>query len=293
MNQPVAYNSVAVWRTAIGVARLVRFSNSLPASILVLIGAYLVGGLPLSRAVWQAAAAMWCVTAFGYTSNDYFDVQEDSINKPDRPLPASVVSARATAWLAAGLALSAIGFSWPIGGLATGVACIVLGLLTLYNTRLKATPGGGNLLIALLAGCTLLVGGVAARGFNRQAIEPLLAPFSILAAFVATREILKTLEDIAGDRMAGKQTIATRLGERRVTRMLALLNIVTILLSLVPFIWLGYSSAYLGVISLGVSVPLVFTTVYLWQDASPQRVSRCLALLKGSYFAGLVALLLA
>jgi len=93
--------------------------------------------------------------------------------------------------------------------------------------------------------------------------------------------------------LAGKQTIATRLGERRVTRMLALLNIVTILLSLVPFIWLGYSSAYLGVISLGVSVPLVFTTVYLWQDASPQRVSRCLALLKGSYFAGLVALLLA
>ena len=236
---------------------------------------------------------MWCVTAFGYASNDYFDVKEDSINKPDRPLPASIVSAKAAAWLAGGLALGAIGFSWPIGGLAISVACGVLGLLTLYNLWLKATPGGGNLLIALLAGCTLFVGSIATRGLNRSAIEPLFAPFSVLTAFVATREILKTLEDIEGDRMAGKQTIATRWGAQRVIRIIAQLNTLTILLSLVPFIWFGYSINYLWIISLGVSAPLLFTTFYLWQDASPRRVSRCLALLKGSYFAGLIALVLA
>jgi len=293
MKQPAPLPANAPWSTAIGLLRLVRLSNSLPASILVLMGAYLAGGWPLPRPAWQAAAAMWCVTAFGYASNDYFDVKEDSINKPDRPLPAGLVSARITTWLAGSLALGAISFSLLIGTLATSAACIVLGLLTFYNARLKATPGGGNLLIALLAGCTLLVGSVAALGFQRNAIEPLLAPFSVLTTFVATREILKTLEDVAGDRMAGKQTVATRLGAPGVMRVIALLSLLTCGFSLVPFLWFGYSIRYLVIIGLGVDTPLLFTTYYLWQDAQPQRVSRCLALLKGSYFAGLLALLVA
>lgn len=113
--------------------------------------------------------------------------------------------ARITTWLAGGLALGAISFSLLIGPLATSATGIVLGLLTFYNARLKATPGGGNLLIALLAGCTLLVGSVAALGFQRHAIVLLLAPFSVLTTFVAAREILKTLEDVSGDRLAGKQ----------------------------------------------------------------------------------------
>ena len=63
--------------TCTGIVRLLRLSNSLPASGLVLIGAWLVAGWPLPWQAWQAAAAMWCVTAFGYASNDYFDIRED------------------------------------------------------------------------------------------------------------------------------------------------------------------------------------------------------------------------
>lgn len=293
MNQSTFFHSSVQWRNAVGIVRLVRLSNSVPASILVLIGAYLAGGWPLPHPAWQAALAMWCVTAFGYTSNDYFDVKEDSVNKPDRPIPAGAISATHTAWLASGLALCAIAFSLPIGLLPTGIACVVLALLTLYNLRLKATPGGGNLLIALLAGCTLLVGSVATLGFTSRAIAVMLAPASVLSTFIAAREILKALEDMLGDRMAGKQTIATRLGKRGVLQVLALLSSLLIGLSLIPFLWLGYSLLYLLVVNLGVSAPLWFTTIYLWQESNPQRISRCLALLKGSYFAGLVALLLA
>ena len=280
-------------RLAIGLMRLVRPSNSLPASLLVLIGAYLAAGWPVARPAWQAAAAMWCVTAFGYASNDYFDIHEDSINKPDRPLPAGIVSAQGVAWLAAGLALGALLFSLPLGGLPTIVAISVMGLLTLYNIRLKATAGGGNLLIALLAGCTLLAGSVAVGGLNHSAVEAVLAPACILSTFVAAREMLKALEDVHGDRAAGKTTIATQLGARGVLRLVGCLSGVTIGLSLIPFYGQGYSSAYLLVVELGIGAPLVFATVYLWRDAHSHRVSRCLALLKGSYFAGLLALLLA
>ncbi|CAN5538339.1 geranylgeranylglycerol-phosphate geranylgeranyltransferase [soil metagenome] len=276
-----------------GFIRLVRLSNSVPASVLVLIGAYLAKGWPLIHAAWLAAAAMWCVTAFGYTSNDCFDLTEDKINKPDRPIPAGLVSASSARGLAGLLAVGGLGFSLLISPLATGVAFTVLILLTLYNVRLKATPGGGNLLIALLAGCTLLVGAVAVAGFSWQTLEPLGAPALVLTSFITAREILKTLEDVEGDRIAGKQTLATRLGPGKVMRFIGALSLITFILSWIPFIQLGYSRTYLLLTNLGVNAPLFFTTIYLWHDASPQRVSRCLALLKGSYFAGILALLLA
>ena len=292
MMQQLSTHCTEPWRAAIGIVRLVRLSNSIPASILVLIGAYLADGWPLAPAACYAAAAMWCVTAFGYASNDYFDIHEDSINKPDRPLPNGAVPTSSAAGLAIGLGLGAILFSLPLGPLPTVAALVVMALLTLYNLRLKATPGGGNLLIALLAGATLLVGSVAVRGVHSDALAVVFLPGCVLATFVAAREILKTLEDVEGDQRAGKATVATQLGAPGVVRIVGLLSALTMALSLLPVVWLDYSNAYLFTISLGVSLPLVFTTFSLWHDASPQRVSYCLALLKGSYFAGILALLL-
>jgi geranylgeranylglycerol-phosphate geranylgeranyltransferase len=260
---------------------------------LVLIGAWLAGGWPLPWQAWQAAVAMWCVTAFGYASNDYFDIREDRVNKPDRPIPAGAVSANFTVYLSLALALSALGVSAQLGWLEFGVALAVLALLTLYNLRLKSTPGGGNVLIAMLAGCTLLAGSVAVRGIGWSALQAVWAPAATLACFIATREVLKTLEDIAGDQAAGKQTLAVRLGDKGVLRLSAGLSGLTILLGLVPVVWLKYSITYLTVMTAGVFFPLVWTVQALWQQGTPSQVSRCLAVLKGSYFAGILALLLA
>jgi hypothetical protein len=71
------------------------------------------------------------------------------------------------------------------------------------------------------------------------------------------------------------------------------LALLTTVLSPVPVVWLNYSLAYLAVMVAGVHLPLLFTIIYLRHDIAPSRVSRCLALLKGSYFAGILALLLA
>lgn len=277
----------------VGVLRLLRLSNSLPASLLVLIGAELAVGWPLPGRAWQAAAAMWCITAFGYVSNDYFDIAEDRINKPDRPLPAGLLPPTFAAQLAVGLAVSALAISALLGLAEVLVALAVLGLLLLYNLRLKGTPGGGNSLIALLAGGTLITGSVASLGFTVSAITLLWLPAALLTTFVAARELVKTIEDLAGDRVAGKQTLPLRWGTTQVLRLIAGLAGLTLVLSLLPWLWLGYSAAYLVILTLGVSLPLFYTVYSLWQDSSPTRVSRCLALLKGSYFAGLVALILA
>lgn len=282
-----------LWLYLVDSARLVRLSNSLPASVLVLAGGYLVTGWPLSIRVWIAALAMWCVTGFGYASNDYFDQAEDSINKPDRPLPARRLPALFAAALSGFLALAALGLSARLGWRELVVASTVLILLTLYNLRLKATPGGGNVLIATLAGGTLITGAVAERGFTSPATAPVLLPAALLTLFIAAREVLKTLEDVEGDQAAGKMTVAVRLGPQATVRLLAGLVILGGLVSVLPVVFQRFSGHYLLLVQSGVVAPLLFTVVSLWRQVTVCRVRRCLQLLKASYFVGLAALLLA
>jgi geranylgeranylglycerol-phosphate geranylgeranyltransferase len=276
-----------------GGLRLVRLSNSLPAGALVLIGAYLAAGWPPPGRTWLAAFAMWCITAYGYASNDCFDLVEDSINKPDRPLPAGLVTLRGARQLALGLAAAALLCGLWLGVREAIVALLVLGLLSLYNVRLKGVPVAGNGLVALLAGATLLTGSVTVRGFGWPAISPVFVPATMLACFIAAREIIKTLEDVEGDQRAGKQTLATWLGATGTLVLVALLAVLVVGLSWVAVVRLGYSWGCLAVLGIGVHLPLVFSLAYLWRKTTPSRVSRCLALLKASYFAGILAFLVA
>lgn len=271
--------------------RLMRLSNALPAAGLVWLGGRLAGVVPLSGEVALAAGAMGCITAYGYVSNDLADLAEDRINKPDRPLPAGAVGQKNASLLAALLAGLGLILALRIGVWPGLVAGLVLALLAQYNRRWKSTAGGGNLLIGGLAGGTLLVGGYAGAGMTGLLAN--LLPSAVLVTFITARELLKTAEDVAGDRIAGKRTAATVHGSPWVVRRVAILAGVTALFSLLPVVALGYSWAYFAIIGLGVDGVLIYAVAYLWADASPVRVSHCLALLKGSYFAGLLALLLA
>jgi geranylgeranylglycerol-phosphate geranylgeranyltransferase len=191
------------------------------------------------------------------------------------------------------LALSALIVTLPLGTFPTLVATGVMLLLTLYNLRLKSTAGGGNLLVAGLAGSTLFVGSVAVLGLTAEALGPLVLPAAVIGAFVATREVLKTMEDVDGDRAVGKYTVATRWGLPVAAHVVSLLALSTVILTPLPHWLLGYSPAYLGVVAPTVSLPLLYSAHRLQREPSPACATRCLALLKASYFGGLLALLLA
>ncbi len=282
-------------RKLIGLLRLVRLSNSLPAAGLVVLGARLTHATAQPAMVGQAALTMWCITAFGYLSNDLFDRQEDRINKPDRPLITGVVTPLEAISLAIILLGAALWVSASLGWLAFGVAVFVLMLLTLYNLHLKATAGWGNLLIGLLAGAALLSGAIAVHGLAFAVIEPLLWPAATLALFITAREVVKTLEDIPGDRLAGKQTVAVACGTPVTLWLLGGLSSATLLLSWLPWLLYNYSTRYLWLIHLGVTIPLGLTVLLLYQaqrqgKLSAALINRLLWLLKGSYGVGLLAL---
>ncbi|HXF62657.1 MAG TPA: UbiA family prenyltransferase [Caldilineaceae bacterium] len=273
--------------------RLVRLSNSLPASLLILLGPHLLSIHPIPAATWRAAAAIWCITAFGYVTNDLADVHEDALNKPDRPLPSGRVAVAHAQRLALMLAGGGLLMAATISAPALAVAALVLGLLQLYSRRLKATPGAGNLLIGLLAGAALVAGGVSAAGPDPARLWPLFPPALTLATFITAREVLKTLEDVSGDHAAGKSTLAVRYGPRVAHRVFVALALLTTCAALLPLLMLDYSWRYSWLMGLGVIAPLLGAAVDLAGEAATPRARRWLALLKASYGAGLLALLLA
>ncbi len=273
--------------------RLVRLSNSLPASALVLLGAKLTGAVLLDHRLWLAMAAMWCITAFGYVSNDLTDLAEDRINKPDRPLPTGALTSQQAAILAGCLFVTALLLSSQLGWLALAVATLVLALLLLYNWRLKGALGLGNLLVAGLAACALLPGAVAVSGWQAAMLIHLLPAIMALALFVLAREMLKALEDLPGDGVVGKRTIALYLGAAQTLRLITFFALLLLGVTWILFREQGYALPAILLMRFGVSVPLLFAVLYLAPAAPPAKVSHALALLKGCYFVGLVALWLA
>lgn len=271
---------------------MMRPTNALPAAALVVLGARLLDIVPIPASVWQAAAAMACITAFGYVANDLADLTEDTINKPYRPLPSGRISVLQAGVLAGSLALLGLVGAATISMAAFAVAALVLVLLTLYNTRLKATPGYGNLLIGCLAGAALLTGGVAAQGWPWPRLVALVPPALTLALFVMAREMLKTLEDLPGDRAAGKQTLALRHGARAIPALL-MLPAWAVTFATAGALRLNYSWGYFMVVTLGVVLPLHAAALDLARHPEPARARPWLVVLKGSYAAGILALLIA
>lgn len=277
----------------LGLVRLLRLSNSLPASLLVVLGARLTGAALTNERLWLAMAAMWCITAFGYVSNDLADQVEDRVNKPERPLPTGVVTPRQALLIALTLAVAALLLSARLGVAPVAIAASVLLLLLLYNRRLKGAGGVGNLLIAGLAAGALLPGVVAVYGWQRTPLLKLFPVALALGLFILARELVKTLEDRRGDGLAGKQTIALTLGVAGTVRMVAALAFLLCCTVTLLFRWWGYSLAAVLLMGAGAALPLSWSAAYLAPDAPLPRVRTCLALLKGSYFVGLIGLWLA
>jgi geranylgeranylglycerol-phosphate geranylgeranyltransferase len=277
----------------VGLLRLLRLSNSLPASLLVLLGARLADAPLLNSRLWLAVGAMWAIAAFGYVSNDLSDQLEDRINKPDRPLPTGVITSRQARIIAALLCTLALLFSSRLGLAPFLVALLVLGLLTLYNRRLKGVAGVGNLLIAGLAAGALLPGVVAVYGWQWLRMIELLPAVLGLFFFILARELLKTLEDMTGDLAVDKRTFALTWGSQGTLYSISGLTVLLFGTVIVLFPWWCYSWLTTTLMLFGVVLPLAWSIYTLTPPIPLTQIRQSLALLKGAYFVGLVALWLA
>jgi 4-hydroxybenzoate polyprenyltransferase len=199
------------------------------------------------------------IAAAGYIINDYFDLNIDTINKPDKLVVDHGISRRwamffhfifSIAGILMGFYIGLENGNWLIGFANTGVAI----LLWIYSTSFKKRAVVGNTLIALLTSWTIMViyfFVVFKEPIEEQSmlytlavqklfrITLLYASFAFLVTFI--REVIKDMEDIEGDRRYGCKTMPIIWG---VSATKFIVSIFIVLLLALMFLALVYILQY-------------------------------------------------
>jgi len=200
--------------------KLMRPVNSAMAALAVFIGGFIVVGLNQAyffgfAPLYMAMLVAFLITGAGNAINDIMDTDSDKINRPKRPIPSGRVSKKralafSMALFSAGIILSGF-LNWVCFFIAVFNSALLVG----YSAVLQNKVLLGNIAVSYLVGSTFLFGGAAAMNLKLPLMLMLLASLANLS-----REIVKDLEDIEGDRLGflkkialnAKSAVASRFG---------------------------------------------------------------------------------
>ena len=186
-------------------------------------------------ALWHLGQSGWIVVpmlvgAAGNLINDYFDVREDRINKPNRALVGRLVKRRVVVVTHWGFTIAALcwsgwlasnaDISWPI--LMVALFSVVL---YVYSPMLKGNGALGNVTISICVG-----GLVIWAAMGSDALDSVEAwTFALLLAVLNfIREWVKDVQDKEGDRAAHHNTMAMRLSATQNKRGLIVVMILAL-----------------------------------------------------------------
>ncbi|EMA49800.1 MULTISPECIES: geranylgeranylglycerol-phosphate geranylgeranyltransferase [Halococcus] len=272
-----------------GLFELTRPINAVAAGALTFIGAFVVGGLDRPAMVAAAAGATVLAVAAGNTMNDYFDREIDRINQPDRAIPRGAVTPREALVSSLVLFAGAVALSLFLPLLAVAIAVVNLLALVAYTELFKGLPGVGNAVVGYLGGSTFLFG-AAAVGRVTAAVVVL---FALAALSTVAREIVKDVEDLAGDREEGLKTLPIAVGERTALWLAVGLLAVALAASPLPYVQGTFGWPYLVVVALA-DLAMIYAAVESFADptAGQEHLSYAMFLAAAAFVVGRVAVAL-
>jgi 4-hydroxybenzoate polyprenyltransferase len=266
-----------------GGLRLVRATNLLIAAGGVVAGGWIaLGAFRLPKLLCFAALSGLALGAAGNAWNDICDQGADRLNRTpeQRPLTAGGIR-RGTADLIVflgsliGVGAAALVSEWQVIA-ALGALVVMLA----YSPRIKPLPAAGNVAVALIAGLPPFYGALAVG-----APEAGVVPWVLAAWLHFAREIVKDVEDEAGDRAIGRRTLPIVVGRRPAQVVAAGVALLFVPASLLLPRLAGYGGAYF-LIALPAQMAVLIAATWLILG----RVERVSVLLKAAMVVGLVAL---
>ena len=262
---------------------LTRPGNAISAGVLTFSGAFVAGGITAApAAVGAAVVATIAATGGGNGINDYFDREIDAINQPGRPIPRGDITARGALWFSLALFAVATVAALTLPTAAIAIAVFNFVALVAYTELFKGLPGVGNVLVGYLTGSTFLFGG-AAVGDPFGAV----VLFGLAAVATLTREIVKDVEDIDGDREEGLRTLPIVIGERYALSIGVAVMILAVAASAWPYLTGTFGVVYLAVV-IPADVVMLGATVRGFAEprASQQWLKRGMLLAAVAFVAG-------
>ncbi|MGQ9542928.1 MAG: UbiA family prenyltransferase [Candidatus Bathyarchaeia archaeon] len=214
--------------------KMLRPVNCLMIGFAVIVGEVIaLRGLPAPVEAILGASTAAFLMAGTMAINDYYDLEVDRVNRPDKPLPSGIINPLHAIILgvtACGLGLVAAALL-NISSLL--IALFALVLMLYYNAKGKRGGLPGNIIVSTCIGLPFIYGGAAVGK-----ITPILLLFSSIS-FMANlgREITKGIVDVEGDRAGGVRTVAVRYGPKVASRVASIFYLSAVGLSLTPLVF--------------------------------------------------------
>ena len=200
-------------------------------------------------------------------SNDYFDLEVDRINRPERPLPSGRVTAKEVWMLTITFGVLGILCAAYVGIALLAVALIIWLIGQIYNWKGKEAGFAGNLMVSSSVASTFIFGGISVGGVTNG----LAWTFAGLAFFFDLgEEILGGIMDVSGDSIRGSQSLILTRGRDFALKSSGVAFLAFIFVSFIPYLaeWLGSSYLFLACL---IDSIIVFYYTRLWKIQSPEE----------------------
>jgi geranylgeranylglycerol-phosphate geranylgeranyltransferase len=246
-----------------GYFQLMRCELPFAAGVCVLMGQLLALAVsPPLFEMWAGFLSIFLLSASILVLNDFYDIETDRVNAPDRPIPRGAVSSSGARLfsillLSAGLLLGAL-----LGATMFVFAAVLALVGFLYNREFKRTGLPGNLMVSFSSGATFIYGGTSVgMPFHRTVWF-----FALLVALIDLgEEIAADAMDAEGDRLIRSRSLAISLGRTGAVRVSCGIFFSAVALTAVPFLLRWFGPLYIVPIGI-MDISIAYSAVRLLQS---------------------------
>lgn len=173
------------------------------------------------------ASVLVCMYSAACAINDYWDLDKDRIDHPERPLPSGRLSPQQAWWAAVVLFAEALIATIHLGLHSLILVAVSTVLLWNYSHLLTYSGILGNAIVAAIVAALILLGSlVVGQPFA------MLYPTWFLFCYTLAKEIIWDVHDATGDRTQGIVTVANWWGNR--TAFLVAWGLIGVLIGSIP-----------------------------------------------------------
>ncbi|PKL87086.1 MAG: prenyltransferase [Ignavibacteriae bacterium HGW-Ignavibacteriae-2] len=226
-----------------GLVKLLRIDLPFSAGVCVVMGQLLALGKFASLfETISSFLSIFFISSSILVLNDYFDVETDKINAPDRPIPSNLVTASEALFLSLTLLLLGLILSYLISveALFCSIVLSIIGFL--YNRKFKKNGLLGNLMVSFSVGMTFIYGGLSVG----QPFNKIVLFFGVIAALIDLgEEIAADSMDMRGDILIDSNSLAIKYGKKAALKISGYIFLFVILLTSIPFLINWFPLVYL------------------------------------------------
>lgn len=210
-------------------------------------------------------------TSSSFVINDYLDVDIDSIDKPERPIPSGVISRESALHFGVALFLAGFFASLTTNFIAACVLMVTYGLSIFYSVFAKRTGLFGNIIVAFCVSIAFVYGSISVT----NSIDFTAFSLSLLSFFANLgREITQSIQDMDGDKLKGIGSVALVHGPRFAAILGSLCCGITIFLGPILFLYPFKNASFPYLIVLFPEVGFLLSIFFLLKEPTRERASR-------------------